>query len=306
MAVGLAGMIWTGYSAESEANPASVEAATTVRGAGTTLVYGTNHDYYNRFTCAVPHGIHGYRVYDPTFIEKREQVPMKWPHDLDTVYSTFSLRPMPDPLLSGKLDQAIIQLLDTAPEQAELTIWHEAGPRTNHALGYPPSITAEKLTAMHAHMQALVTAHGHVKYGQIIIGPADQMMNWLGKGLDWYGVDIYDNSEYQNPRDGTLDQCKIVARMDQNKAAFAKVSKGTPSLRIPETNSHDDKHREDWFRFLSEWMVANNGYRLFTFWNPDGPLSGPWPPSHAVLDYFNSTLIPDFGRNPTFVNSCVQ
>jgi hypothetical protein len=94
--------------------------------------------------------------------------------------------------------------------------------------------------------------------------------------------------------------------MDQNKAAFAMVSHGTPSLRITETNSHLDGHRKNWLLFLSEWMVANNGFRLLMFFHADGPLSGPFPPSDSVIQYFNTTLIPDFGRDPTFVNPCVQ
>jgi hypothetical protein len=101
-------------------------------------------------------------------------------------------------------------------------------------------------------------------------------------------------------------QAVITSRMDANKAAFATVSNGTPSLRITETNSVYDNHRKNWLLFLSQWMVANNGFRLLTFWNPDGALSGPWPPSPTAIDYINTTLIPEFGRDPAFVNPCVQ
>ena len=278
--------------------PAAVEAA-----AGTALVYGINHDDFNAFNCAIPHGIHGYRVYRDAVIMTAADVNTQWPDDLASNYSTLSLRPDPMALLSGSLDAAINALMDTAPDHAELTIWHEAGP--GNPLHYPASVTAASLRAMHAHMQALVTAHGHVKYGQIITGPAAGMIDWLGRGLDWYGVDIYDNPNFQNAN-GTLDQSKITTRMDQNKAAFASVSSGTPSLRITETNSSHDGHRKNWLLFLSEWMVANNGFRLLMFFHADGPLSGPWPPSQGVIDFFNSTLIPEFGRDPTFVNPCVQ
>jgi hypothetical protein len=296
---GLAGAISTGCGTVSETDPASIEAAT----GDTTLVYGINHSLLNAFNCAVPNGIHGYRHYRDKVLMTAADVDPTWPTDPTSNYGTLSLRPDPVALLSGSLDAALDALMDTAPDHAELTIWHEAGP--GNPLNYPPSITAASLTAMHAHMQALVTAHGHVKYGQIITGPANQMISWLGHGLDWYGVDIYDNPNFQKP-DGTLDQDAITSRMDHNKAAFATVSNGTPSLRITETNSVHDNHRKNWYLFLSQWMVANNGFRLLTFWNPNGALSGPWPPSPTVIDYFNTTLIPEFGRDPTFVNPCVQ
>src|SRR5215813_5732956 len=164
--LGLAGMISTGCGVESAAPPASIEAAAA---AGTTLVYGINHDQFNAFNCAIPHGIHGYRVYRDAVIMTAADVNTQWPNDLASVYSTLSLRPDPTALLSGSLDAAINALMDSAPDHAELTIWHEAGP--GNPLHYPASVTAATLTAMHKHMQALVTAHGHVKYGQIITGP---------------------------------------------------------------------------------------------------------------------------------------
>lgn len=67
-----------------------------------------------------------------------------------------------------------------------------------------------------------------------------------------------------------------------------------------------DHHRKNWYLFLSQWMVASNGFRMLTFWNPDGPLSGAWPPSPTVIDYFNTTLIPGVRSRPTFVNRCIQ
>lgn len=300
--LGLAGMISTGCGVESAAPVAPATAVEAAAATGTTLVYGINHDDFNAFNCLVPYGIHGWRAYRDSVVTTPAEFNTQWPTDLASNYGTLSLRLDPAALLSGSLDAAINALMDTAPDHAELTIWHEAGP--GNPLNYPASITAATLTAMHAHMQALVTAHGHVKYGQIITGPANQMIDWLGKGLDWYGVDIYDNPNFENA-DGTLSQAKIDNRMDQNKAAFAMVSNGTPSLRITETNSNQDSHRKNWLLFLSEWMVANNGFRLLMFFHADGPLSGPFPPSPIVIDYFNTTLIPEFGRDPTFFNPCV-
>ena len=32
---------------------------------------------------------------------------------------------------------------------------------------------------------------------------------------------------------------------------------------------------------LADWLHDNGGSRLQTFWNPSGPLSGPWLPEDA-------------------------
>src|SRR5579872_6552313 len=148
VSLGLAGMISTGCDVEPGATPASVEAAAV---AGTTLVYGINHDDFNAFNCAIPHGIHGYRVYRDAVIMTAADVNTQWPDDLASNYATLSLRLDPTALLSGSLDAAINALMDSAPDHAELTIWHEAGP--GNPLHYPASVTAASLTAMHKHMQ---------------------------------------------------------------------------------------------------------------------------------------------------------
>lgn len=66
--------------------------------------------------------------------------------------------------------------------------------------------------------------------------------------------------------------------------------------RITETNARDDRHRKNWYLWLSQWMVASNGLRMLTYWNPSGLLSGPWPPSQTVIDYWNQVLEPTYGR----------
>lgn len=254
----------------------------------------------------VPDGTKGCRVYTDGYLALPTDVPTAWPVT-PTAYSTYSIRPEPTPLLAGDLDEALIALIATAPNHAELSSWHEA-----HTPGvgsnYPSYITASSLTAIHAYMQNLCSNNlnadgGHVKYGSIVTGPAASLTAWMGHNLDWYGIDIYDlpgpnggPGNFQNP-DGTLSQSKINARMDANLAAWASLTNATPSVRICEANSPMDSHRKNWFLFLSEWMVANNGYRLMSFWDCGGSGSGCYPPSPTVLDYWNTVLEPTYGLN---------
>src|SRR5215510_5193475 len=166
---------------------------TSASAADTKLVYGANHNFYTDFVTAIPRGIHGYRVYADTPFDTVAQMPTAWPSDLPTNYMTWSLRPNLTHLLNGDFDDAIIALIAQAPDHAELTIWHEAGPGMNgpggdyDQYGY---VTRDNIYHGHAHMQALCTNNldrsgGHVKYGSIITGPANQMQNWLGRNLDW-------------------------------------------------------------------------------------------------------------------------
>jgi hypothetical protein len=80
--------------------------------------------------------------------------------------------------------------------------------------------------------------------------------------------------------------------MNENLASWQAVTTRTVSVRITETNSSVDSHRKNWMLWLSQWMAANNGYRIITFWG--GPLSGGWPPSTTVLDYY-ATLQSQYG-----------
>jgi hypothetical protein len=75
--------------------------------------------------------------------------------------------------------------------------------------------------------------------------------------------------------------------MDENLHYWQQAAGNrTVSVRITETNSAHDNHRKNWMLWLSEWMAANNGYRIVTFWG--GKLSGNWPPSRTVLDYYRT------------------
>ena len=244
------------------------------------IAFGVNRHYYPAFTAAVP-GTRSVRIY----YDAENVFPGHWPDQLPGAWATLSIRPRPRDLLSGKLDGPIRNLLGTAPDHSELSIWHEAGP--GNPLGYPDYVNADNMFHMHAYMQHLCTGT-NVRYGSIICGPANQCQPWLGRNLDWYGVDLYDNSRYHNP-DGTLNPAKLYSRMDANLAMWRVVA-GTehPSIRLCETNSPFDSHRRHWFSLIATWMARHNGRRILTYWNSAegkarGGLSGPWPPSHEVV-----------------------
>jgi hypothetical protein len=212
-------------------------------------------------------------------------------------YVTMSIRPNPDDLLHNKpvpdngsgyttLDDQIRHLISTCPDHAELTCWHEA--QSNNPLRYPSFITKDSIPQIHEHVQRLCSTTpdadgGRVKYGCILTGPIKANTDWLGKDLDWYGVDIYDGPNFRYPN-GNLNLDYLTARMDQNLKYWKTATKGPVSVRVTETNSAEDNHRKNWMLTLGQWMAANNGFRIITFW--EGPDSGPWPPSKTVLDYY--------------------
>jgi hypothetical protein len=76
--------------------------------------------------------------------------------------------------------------------------------------------------------------------------------------------------------------------MDQNLEHW-RAAAGTRkvNVRVTETNSPHDNHRKNWMLWLSQWMAANNGDRMITYWGT-GSLSGLWPPSKTVREYYRT------------------
>jgi hypothetical protein len=264
------------------------------------IKFGAMHHIYPDWVTKAPSPYDEYserRYFDtPNFI------PKDWAATgCHSDYVTISIRPKPDDLLHNRtipnngsgyttLDGQIRHLLSTCPDHVELTSWHEA--QSDNPLHYPGYITPKSLTAIHQHMQQLCSKtpdanRGRVKYGCILTGPASGInAKYLGEKLDWYGIDIYDGKRFRDSN-GNLSQDRIMKRMDDNLTAWRTAAKRrSVSVRITETNSARDDHRKNWMRFLSEWMAANNGYRIVTFWG--GTDSGHWPPSETVLDYYSS------------------
>jgi hypothetical protein len=229
------------------------------------------------------------RVFDPmlaagigvrTFRAYRDQynfVPTVWPakDSVPEAKVTLSIRPVPADLLAGRLDDQLKDLIAAAPPGVKLSAWHEA----SNLPGYPDFVTGESMTAVHQYMQELCRG-SNVRYGSIICAVPSATKAWMGTGLDWYGLDVYDFPEGQfRGFSGRLSRQKLFARLDDMRATCCELSgRDTPEIDICETNSPRTGHRAEWFTLLAEWLRANGGERLQTFWNPSGPLSGPWLP----------------------------
>ena len=244
---------------------------------GGRVTIGVNRDYWTQFKAAIPRA-QDVRVY----YDEENVFPAKWPTRATGAWVTLSLRPKPSDLLSGKLDAQLKALFRSAPAHSEVTFWHENEP--GDPLKYAPSINnARSNVAMLKYGEKLVKGT-KVKFGQIICAPANQMQKWIAPKLDWYGIDLFANPNYEN-RDGTLSKAKIWTRMNNNEAVFrAKTGRRWPQVRFDESNARRDFHRKNWFTYLAEWLHGHGGGRLITRWTrAHSKLTGPWPPSQAVV-----------------------
>lgn len=254
------------------------------------IVFGINHNYFPQFTKDIP-GACGVRIY----IADYNLIPAKWPDRLPSArsllggpvippgtHTVLSIRPMQADLFSGRLDQQIRSLALSAPPGSALNAWHENEP--GNPIGYPPEVNnAHTASRMHEYVNNLCR-NTNAAYGSIICAPANQLMDWMGRGLDWYGLDNFAVSRYVTPAH-KVDAAKWQARMHGNWLAWQQVS-GTkwPRIKICETNSPRDSIRSPWFTMVAGWLAAHNGDTMLTYWNPHGRLSGPWPPSAGVRD----------------------
>src|SRR5262249_2408951 len=144
----------------------------------------------------------------------------------------------------------------------------------------PDFISAASMSAVHEYMQQLCRGT-NVRYGSIICAVPSATKAWMGTNLDWYGLDVYDFGEGQF-RDRLTDgisRTKLFARLDDMLDTCRELTgNDSPEIDICETNSPRPQHRAEWFTLLAEWLYSNGGRCLQTFWNPSGPLSGPWLP----------------------------
>jgi hypothetical protein len=176
-----------------------------------------------------------------------------WPVMPEGVLAHWSIRPDPDKLLSGRLDSQIITALQSALPGSLLTGWHEA-----EHVGSP--IGSVVMRDVHRYLHNLVHDHtDNVQYGAVTTSGASA--SWVATGLDFYGVDQYDIH-------GSTDVGDALTKWSNRMPVGYRV--------IAETNSSVKAHRPAWFRESFEWLKDHNGISLTTFWNPTGPLSGPW------------------------------
>jgi len=220
------------------------------------------------------------------YFDAENQFPAAWPDPHPGAWITLSLRPNPGDLLSGKLDGQLKAVIDSAPPHSELTFWHEN--TTGNPLHYPPHVNNARAAVRMQHYGHRLCRGTEVRFGVITCGPAVQQIDWLAPGLDWYGDDLYEFPRLRGP-DDTMSQAKLLHRLNSSLDAWRKKSgRRWPAIRICETNSPFDSHRERWFTWIAQWLAGHNGSRMLTYWNRHagaarGGLSGPWPPSRAVI-----------------------
>ncbi len=236
------------------------------------IIFGCNVGVFDAVNAAVPGSV-GCRSYRDTV----NDIPAAWPGKPGSK-SVVSLRPHPDDLLRGALDDRIRALLAVAEPDAMLTVWHEAG-----TLDYPAFITPSAVRRMHVKMQTLCTGTS-VAYGCIICGPPAKKEIWVPRRphpLDWYGVDVYMSAMTTKP-DGSVDVPRLRHHMDEFRR-LAQERSGTdmPRIVVPETNSLHPAARPPWFRAVAEWLAGNGGERMLTFWKHGGSSGGPWLPHDA-------------------------
>jgi hypothetical protein len=227
-----------------------------------TMLFGCNQNHY---ADVAPH------IARMSFLRSFSPLAATWPVMPDGLPSLWSPRPDPADLLTGKLDHEIIQALHSAPAGSMFTTWHEAN-QSGQSAG-----TMQKV---HAYMHKLVHEHTDaIRYGVVLTqgAPAE----WAIAGLDFYGIDLYDL------RGGVTNPWLTLNRFN------ARMPKG-PRL-VAETNSSVVEHRPAWFRGIFDWLYTHNGLAMLTFWNPTGPLSGPWVDDPATV-YALNRIIADANR----------
>jgi hypothetical protein len=217
--------------------------------------FGCNQNHYEDVAPDVP---------GMTMVRSFKPLADAWPEMPDGLHSLWSIRPDPQELLAGQHDQTIINALQSASARPGnlLTTWHEP-----EQASLPPTTVRQ----VHAHMLELVHDNTtSVRYGAVLTQGG--RARWVIPGLDFYGIDIYDLHEITDPST-TLD--RFDSRMPHGKRLVA------------ETNSSKVAHRPAWFREIYGWLAARGGIAMLTFWNPSGPLSGPWDGDAATTYALN-------------------
>lgn len=239
------------------------------------IILGCNADIYSAFTAAVP-GSAGCRSYQDDILYEPCDVPATFPGAPGSRV-VASIRPYPDALLSGSLDRAILAMLRngaahfTAPQ---LTVWHDAG----HLYQDLPFITPAVIRLMHVKMQALCKRVPGVEYGCIVYGDIPTMDKWIPyspDALDWYGIDVYWNDQFDF---STCD--KLKAYLDGYRTlAQHRTGLLHPKINVCETNSHDAASRPGFFKNVARWLHNHGGSRMLMSCKDGDASGGPWAPT---------------------------
>jgi hypothetical protein len=206
-----------------------------------------------------------------------------------------SIRPDPDTFLNGDtLDDAITAMIADGAARfsaPQLTVWHEAGNLYTGTEWDKYNITPSTIRQMHVKMQNLCNevAGPHVGYGCIIYGDISTMDEWVPYSpyaLDWYGIDVYWNDQFDL---STYD--KLNAYMDDYLAlARGRTGLTWPKINVCETNTHLESNRPGFFSNVALWLNNNGGRRMLTFFKDDpAPSGGPWDPDDQdTIDALNA------------------
>jgi hypothetical protein len=240
------------------------------------LLFGSNSKVFDAMNDAGIN-VRSFRAYR----DEHNFIPTVWPSktSVPDAKVTLSIRPVPEDLLAGRLDARLKAFIAAAPPGVKLSAWHEA----SNLPGYPSYLNPRTMSAVHAHMRELCRG-SNVAYGSIICAVPSQTKAWMGAGLDWYGLDIYDFGEgqFRSAWTAKISKAKLFARLDDMLDTCRMLSgSDSPEIDICETNSPRLPHRADWFALLAQWLHDHGGRCLQTFWNPTGPLSGSWLPDDA-------------------------
>jgi hypothetical protein len=220
-------------------------------------------------------GLRGVRIYgvQPTGTNHQtDHVADKWP--LPPVTNAgpivYSIYPVPEHVFNGSLNKTLESLIASAPPNSYLTAWHEA-----LSLPFPKYINSANMFKLHAHINAM-TKGTHVTYGSVFGGPRPTGLTALFKSvpanLGFYGLDLYETNGIEAGL-ARLQQFITQAKPKDTKAHY-------PKLMLPECNTPNKAMRPEWFEKVCERMHVYGGHSIgvLQFWNPKGPLSGPWDP----------------------------
>ena len=180
----------------------------------------------------------------------------------------YSIYPVPEHVFNGDLHDTLKSLIASAPPGSYLTTWHEA-----LSLPYPSYITSDSMYKLHAHMNT-ITQGTHVTYGSVFGGgDLAKLFKSVPPNLGFYGLDLYGNEGIEKGM-ARLEQFITLAKPKDTKTP------GYPKLMLPECNTPKKAQRPDWFETVCERMHKYGAHSIgvMTFWNPAGPLSGPWDP----------------------------
>jgi hypothetical protein len=188
--------------------------------------------------------------------------------------------------MDGTLYNTLKSLINSAPPNSYLNCWHEA-----LSLDYSeyPFVTSDAMYQLHARMNTLVQG-SNVTYGSIFGGKdsdLDMLFHSVPPNLGFYGQDLYATGGPSCTNGIAAGMQHLEDFITQAKAKDT-ITPGYPSLAIPECNyapdcslTGDPTLRGQWFEAVATRMhqYGSNSIGVLSFWNPSGPLSGPWDPN---------------------------